>query len=273
MHRVSIVGSAVLCAGVLSLGGAVWAGPFAPAAGEPGSTAIHMSDPSFIGWATDVAEIVRGPVDIDDPDGEKASYGDPSIALGPANGTAGSVVSLGDGGHITLTFSQPITNGPGYDFAVFSNAFSDTYLELAFVEVSSDGENFIRFPNFSLTEDPIEFWGAMMDPTNIYGYAGKYRAGYGTPFDLDELIGQPGVDGVLDVDNVTHVRIVDVVGDGSTYDFDGNPVYHPHPTPFNTGGFDLDAVGVINVVPEPGTIAMLLVSGSLVALRRRRRLA
>ena len=58
-------------------------------------------------------------------------------------------VALGQGGTATLTFAQPITNGPGYDFAVFGNGFSDGHPEWvkpAFVEVSSDGVNFFRFP-------------------------------------------------------------------------------------------------------------------------------
>ena len=56
----------------------------------------------------------------------------------------------------TVTFASPIYNGEGPDFAVFENGFDidDEYdptgvlhfLELAFVEVSSDGENFFRFP-------------------------------------------------------------------------------------------------------------------------------
>ncbi|MFN6048554.1 MAG: T9SS C-terminal target domain-containing protein, partial [Bacteroidota bacterium] len=56
-------------------------------------------------------------------------------AEGPA--ASNGVVSLGDGGIATLTFDPPITNGDGFDFAVFENTFLDTFLELAFVEVST----------------------------------------------------------------------------------------------------------------------------------------
>ena len=36
---------------------------------------------------------------------------------------------VGDGGSAILTFDTPIANGPGFDFAVFENGFSDTFLE------------------------------------------------------------------------------------------------------------------------------------------------
>ena len=85
-----------------------------------------------------------------------ASFGSAASALGPADaydfGTGlpstspTTVVSLGDGGSITLTFAHPLSDGTGPDLAVFENAFNDTFLELAFVEVSSDGANFVRFP-------------------------------------------------------------------------------------------------------------------------------
>lgn len=200
------------------------AGPYAPPAGKPSSTAIYKDDLDFAAWATGVT-IQRGYVDINNPSMGYASYGKPENALGKANGdeyNVNSVVSLGDGGVATLTFDCPITNGPGYDFAVFENAFSDTFLELAFVEVSSDGNNFFRFNSVSLTptNTQVGSWGTL-DATNINNLAGKYRAGYGTPFDLEEL---KNVDPLLDVNSVTHVRIIDVVGYVQPADFFGDGI-------------------------------------------------
>ncbi len=82
------------------------------------------------------------------------------------------------------------------------------------------------------------------------GCAGKHLQGTGTPFDLRALAGTPG----LDTRRVTHVRLVDVVGDGSVADDYGNPIYDPFPT-FGSGGFDLDAVGVMHplIVISTGT--------------------
>jgi hypothetical protein len=177
-----------------------------------------------------------------------ASVGDSTAAIGSA-ATRG-VVSLGDGGIATLTFSSPITDGAGADFCVFENGFDDIFLELAFVEVSSDGRRYVRFPSVSGTQDttPIGGFGSV-DARAINNLAGKYRANYGTPFDLAELRDSAG----LDVQHITHVRVIDVVGYlDSTFarrDSRGHKVNDPWPTPYPSGGFDLDAVGVIHQLP------------------------
>lgn len=279
------------------------AGPYAPPAGQAGSTAISKDDPNIVAWATS-AVIERGLVDISRPELGYASYGNEANCLGPAQGDIYNVVSLGDGGTATLGFQNPITNGPGYDFAVFENGYSDTFLELAFVEVSSDGNHFFRFNAVSLTDANTQIgpYGSL-DATNINNLAGKYRAGFGTPFDLQELSGIEG----LDINSVKYVRVIDVVGCIQSADFNndglvnfvdysrlaaaylsktgdarwdkrcdiaapygvidmadvaefmsqwlaewssrdsvGNKINDPWPTPFPTGGFDLDAVGVIH---------------------------
>ncbi len=219
-------------------------GPFAPPAGQSGTTAIHKDSPMFVGWAT-ACELNRGYKDISKPESGYAETGECINVIGKA-GERG-VLSLGDGGSVILTFNPPIKDKPGYDFAVFENAFDDEFLELAFVEVSSDGENFVRFPSLSLTDtiDQIGTFGTL-DATNIHNLAGKYKTFYGTPFDLNELKDKS----ILDISNVTHVKIIDVVGslldEYATYDSEGNKINDPWPTPFASGGFDLDAVGVIN---------------------------
>jgi len=124
---------------------------------------------------------------------------------------------------------------------------------VAFVEVSSDGTNFVRFANHCLEPDPIDTYGATntSDATAYGGFAGKNMQGFGTPFDLRELAGETGIDLL----RVTHVRLVDVTGNGSVADSYGNPVYDPFPT-WGSGGFDLDAVGVmharIEISTDPG---------------------
>ena len=65
-------------------------------------------------------------------------------------------------------------------------------------------------------------------------------------FDLAELAGKPDVvDGTVDLSAITHVKIIDVIGDGSQLDSLGDPIYDPYPTT-GSAGFDLDAIGVIN---------------------------
>jgi len=255
--------------------GVAAAGPFAPTAGQPGSTAIAASDPAFVGWATGYQNLVRGPQNIAIPAGPLASFGSGANALGPADATlanGGPIVSLGDGGQITLTFDKPITNGPGYDFAVFENGFADEFLELAFVEVSTNGLDFVRFPAISLTPTATQV-GSFdpVDPTNVDNLAGKYRAGFGTPFDLAAI---SGLSPAVNPAEINFVRIIDVVGSLTLGSVDslGNPVNDPYPTAFASGGFDLDAVGVINAVPEPGTVVLAFVGAmGMLVIRRKRR--
>jgi len=254
---------------------AAWAGPYAPPAGQPGSTALAAGDSLFVDWADGFTNLVRGPLDIADPPGGLASFGSGSNALGPSDATPSSatpIVSLGDGGQITLSFSHPITDGPGFDFAVFENGFADEFLELAFVEVSTNGADFVRFPGISLTQTATQIGGFdPLDATNLHNLAGKYRAAFGTPFDLSDVAGlSPNVDAAY----INFVRLVDVVGSidpaHRTLDSLGNPINDPNPTAFSSGGFDLDAVGVIHAVPEPAGWVLIAIGVTLSYLAWRR---
>jgi hypothetical protein len=218
---------------------------FAPAPGEVGSTAIYKDSSIFVNWAKGI-NVQRGFQDISNQSLGLATFGTPENALNKAEGNSFDVVSLGDSGIAILTFEFPIINGPGFDFAIFENAFADNLLELAFVEVSSDGVHFARFP--AVSEIPLNPQLTGFEYVNcayVNNLAGKYRQGFGTPFDLDE-INDPNVD----VNNITHVKIIDVIGsiDGifSSLDVNGNIINDPFPTPFESSGFDLDGVGVIH---------------------------
>lgn len=224
---------------------------FDPAPDSVGTIAIKYDNPSFIAWATG-GTVTRGFVNINDTtityDGDnRASYGDLSDATGMAGGNGTDVLSLGDSGVVTLTFDYVIQDGPGFDFAVFENGFTDGYMEFAHVEVSSNGLDYARFPSTSeIPLSPQLGNATISDCRYVNNLAGKYRSGYGTPFDLSELIGYPN----LDVNNVQFVRLIDVVGDvdgiHTTTDHQGNPINDPFPTAFHSGGFDLDGVGIIN---------------------------
>jgi hypothetical protein len=224
-------------------------GPYAPAAGISGTAAMYKDSAAFVAWANSCS-IQRGFQDIAQPSLGLATVGDSTSAIGQPN--ANGVVSLGDAGSATLTFPGVMFDGPGYDFAIFENGFSNInggdFLELAFVEVSSDGQNFFRFQAHSLTgtSQAVGSFGSI-DPTNINNLAGKYLLNYGTPFDLTELDGNTG----LDVQNITHIRIIDVVGSlNNTYarrDTAGRKINDPYPTAFPQSGFDLDAVGIVHL--------------------------
>ncbi len=211
-----------------------------------GNLAIANDSEEILAWATGI-ELVRGPQFIADEDSPLASYGSEDDALGYAEGNSTDVVSLGDGGIATLSFETAIADGQGPDFAVFENAFMDTTLELAFVEVSSNGYDWVRFPATSYTQNEIQLNNdGGIDCKSINNLAGKYRQGFGTPFDLAQLEGASG----LDLNSVSYVRIIDVIGSisdaHSTLDCNDNIINDPFPTNFESSGFDLDGVAVLN---------------------------
>ncbi|NRB61615.1 MAG: DUF4465 domain-containing protein [Saprospiraceae bacterium] len=218
-------------------------------------TGVVASDPSILSWATNI-EVMRGPEDLSDPTSLVVSSGTPENAVGPYSSSS---VSLGDGGVAEVSFAGPLYDGPGPDFVIFENGFPSGgayFLELAFVEVSSDGETFIRFPATSLTntESQVGPFG-LLRPEQLRNLAGQFPGQIGTAFDLSELVGMDGIN----VDSVTHIRIIDVVGSVdpalASFDRDGRIINDPFPTPFPSGGFDLSAVGAIHILETTRTVA------------------
>jgi hypothetical protein len=172
-------------------------------------------------------------------------------------------------GYLTVTFPHGICNRDGADFAVFENGFAygspnGLFMELAYVEVSSNGADFIRFPSIYTNTAPVQGSGSFagFDTTNIYNLAGKHAEGYGTPFDLTDLISEPGVvGGAVDLNNIQYVKLVDIPGNGSFFDSQDHPILDNWLTT-GSGGFDFrlpagKGVGVVHAVPEPSSLAML----------------
>lgn len=224
---------------------------FPPQVGKPGTTAIHYDSLQSVPYLNPPAKIIRGWQNISDTLLGRVNVGDPEKLRPFGN----EVLSLGDGGYAEFEFSSGsyLTNDVGSDFVIFENGFEhptlDTgtaYVELAFVEVSSDGEHFFRFPAVSLTDTFSQigsFEGTRAD--KIHNLAGKYIAPYGTPFELDELPDTL----LLNKMRITHIRIVDVVGSindsFATRDVFGNKINDPWPTPFASSGFDLSSTPAI----------------------------
>lgn len=220
---------------------------YAPEAGQPGSTAISQDTAIIRAWGMQ-CQVKRGLQNISKPSAGYATVGSAQSGVGKADN---NVVSLGDRGEAIVTFDKPISDGPGWDFAVFENSFSDYFLELAFVEVSSDGVHYYRFESVSLTNDSIQTdpFG-ITAPVEINNLAGKYRGGYGTPFDLAELANKPN----LDIYHITHVKVIDVVGsiqdEYASFDSRNHKINDPWPTEYPSSGFDLDAVAVLHQAEE-----------------------
>jgi hypothetical protein len=263
----------------------VMAGPF-------GDTGIPATSPQLRMWADSLHGYA--------PTLGAESNATVEHALGVADGMTVSLGDMSQGellfgvapGSVTVQFDHPFRNGPGWDLAVFENAFTlgaDGYVfgELAYVEVSTDGNVFARFPATSLTESRLDvgFGTAFsgIHPTDVHNLAGKHGSGTGTSFDLADLRGLEVItSGQVDLDSIAFVRLVDIAGSPS---FDepllnvsgeiafpdqfGNPILDPWNTiATGTAGFDLDAVGaryarksllayeildgaLVNPVPEP----------------------
>lgn len=213
----------------------------------------NFINPLFFDWAASVTSFQPS---------ESVTFADTSLALGPVTGDNFDVVSLGDlssaaitagtaPGTITLQLGKPVENLTGADFVVFENGHitqsnqggagvGGIFAELARIEVSANGIDFVRFPSTSLTATSVGSYGSL-DPTNLHNLAGKhvnaYGNSWGTPFDLSQV----------GLARITHIRIVDIPGNGSFTDQAGRPIFDPWKT-FGSGGFDLDAVGAISTL-------------------------
>ena len=169
-------------------------------------------------------------------------------------------------------------DGPGTDLVVFENPFSfmdqgETFVfaELGFVEVSTDGLIFARFPTASPLLGPIGNFGVVPEllVDQFQGLAGLHVGG--DPFDFADLAGVPVVQsGLVDLGDIRFVRIRDVIGDGSEFDGLGNPIFDPWPSDFPSSGFDLDAVQAAHPVPEPSTLVLAALGLILIAVWRGR---
>jgi hypothetical protein len=244
-----------LALGFLLLSAVCWALPVGIASAGPYTElGVASNDSRIVAWATGWTNEVRGPKDIAEPGEGNASQGSPNNVLGPVTCEVGDTISLGDGGQLTLTFDVTIFDGAGDDLVVFENGFYSglgLFGDLGFVEVSTDGITFARFPGISLIAGPIDPYGTI-EPTEVFYLTGKHPGANqqpceGTGFDLSSLSSHPNVlSGAVNLLQIHYVKVIDVIGNGSTQDSLGNPIYDPYPTGFENGGCDLQAVGVIN---------------------------
>ncbi|MCA9321543.1 MAG: hypothetical protein KDB53_12440 [Planctomycetes bacterium] len=175
-----------------------------------------------------------------------------------------SVLTLGTQGSLTLGFPVVITDGPGADFSVFENAFFNApalnmaFAEVAFVEVSTNGLDFVRFPSCYVGPPGPTGPFALFSPGRHRGLAGclpvlaHVPSGFGDPFDpvvsggdafdLADLDGMPLVQsGIVDLSAIHFVRLVDVEA-GVDVDANGQLIEDSG----GPGSADIDAVSVIH---------------------------
>jgi hypothetical protein len=235
--------------------------------------AIPSSSPLFVEWANaiDAGRTHFAP---------RGSTTTSNTGVNSLGDLAASEIGVLSPGYLTVTFSQAIRNGSGADFAVFENGFAfgspnGLFMELAYVEVSSNGTDFVRFPSVSTNTAPVTGSGAFagFDTSNVHNLAGKNASGFGTPFDLDDLLNDPFVNNV-DLNNIQYVKLVDIPGNGAFLDSQGHPILDNWLTT-GSGGFDFQlpvgkGVGVLNAVPEPAAILLALMVLLPFAARARR---
>lgn len=205
---------------------------------------LYYNNPAIKNWAVK-CNVVRGYINIADKSAGYASSGDENACLGKADNIT---VSLGDSGYAVVGFSEPLKDIEGYDFAVFENSFDGRFLEFAFVEVSTDSTNWVRFPSRSLISTDVQTGTfGISDYKLIHNLSGKYPAYYGTPFDLADLRDSAGID----ISKINYIKVVDCIGSidesFATRDAYGNKINDPWPTAFTQSGFDLDAVAVLKI--------------------------
>jgi hypothetical protein len=163
----------------------------------------------------------------------------PDIVLGPPGGiTKGGgsldVVSLGAAGVIVLGFGdKAISDGPGPDLVVFENPFwpggdpTQVYAELGEVSVSDDGETWQTFPCDTAGDRQGHFSScAGVTPTL------KYDPVALVPLDPEQTGGDAFDLADLGLSRARFVKIRDL------------ETLEPAGT---SSGFDLDAVGLVNV--------------------------
>lgn len=196
----------------------------------------------------------------------------PANALGGPQGAGlgnGSldVCTLGVGGELTLGFDITIANGPGADLIVSENPFlfaGQPFSEVAYVEVSTDGASFARFPS-RYAGPPTGLagftapWGTYSGlcgfvpvlanvATNTIDPFDPVISG-GEAFDLAALGSDPLVtSSVVNLSAIHFVRLVDVPH-ASGLDSFGNVIWD-NSGPAGTA--DIDSVAVIQ---HTGTIS------------------
>ena len=168
--------------------------------------------------------------------GEHAGFGldgYPDIVLGPPHGGGSGmgsldVLSLGQRGEIVLELTDiGVVDGPGVDLLVFENSFGN-HAETGVVAVSEDGQTWHEFPC-----DPMDRAGGHPGCAGVEPVSSSPGNGI-SPTD-PTVAGGDGFDlATLGVARARFVRIRD--SGANSYGF-------------SSGGFDLDAIAVVNGSP------------------------
>lgn len=263
-----------------------------------GPTAAHAQDP----WADRIVGYVPGTMPVPGYTNPQTAIGSPERFTGELAGFPGVVsmfsppfgtdelVSIGEGGSLTVEFFEPVTNDPtnpfGVDLIVFGNGgFVDVNFpngrigappttfgfDAMRVSVSADGARFVELPG-EFTEGFFPAQG-YLDSGPFDPVPGRMPTDFTRPVDsahsLNSFSGLTLAEALLLYDGSGGGTPIDIAAGGlSSIRFvridvfdDGNPM-----TDLNV---EIDALAT---VPEPATAAMLGLLALSAAFRRRRAL-
>ena len=190
MHKQLLILTCGLCLATSAVQAGPYSGPSDTAnAIDP---AIPSASPLFVEWA-DAIDAGRT---YFAPRGSSVITTSGTNSLGDLD--AAEIADGDSPGFLTVTFPTGIRNQAGADFAAFENGFAfgspnGLFAEFAYVEVSTNGTDFARFPSIYTNTAPVITSGpfAGFDVSNVYNLAGKHQSGFGSPFDLDDLLSDP----------------------------------------------------------------------------------
>ena len=204
-----------------------------------------------------------------DAAGGAGPTGDPNNAVngvrgGGQTGGGTDVYSLnyGEGASLTVRWSgRRVLNGPGLDVVVFENAFEygsqgAIFMDLAIVEVSTDGNEWVAFPHDYIADDEEVYSD---DPSAWSGFAGRTpvllheednpvdpvdpSVAGGDGFDLDDLPDE-GPGAAIKVDGFVFLRIV------TAPSVENPDTGAPYPFAAISNGADIDGVYAATLAAE-----------------------
>lgn len=282
------------------------------------SASPYVFNPSD--FATQVVDYVEGSgVPADFLSGEK--FNNPGTALGrptvdttgdgffiqvseaapvvPVGGAfrASELVSVGQGGRLTLKFDHPVVNDPGnpfgIDLIVFGNATLSSksawinrdptavaaggqlFAEAGDVSVSQDGKNWFHFANGKFADTFAPTLGRVYDPAHPDPTVGAFNQWWAGPANPTVPL-DPSLDAAA-LDGKSVAEIAQLYGEsagGTGFDLAdvGLPwIQFVRIENFTKGLLtpEIDAIADVAATPEPGAVGTLLCVGVTLCRRRR----
>lgn len=248
----------------------------ARASGVFADTVVSYTEGTGAGTFNNPNDALGEPTRITDPGG---TFGGPVTPFASAFGS-GELVTIGEGGQLTVSFSSPVVDDPlnpfGIDLLVFGNAFlfdadfpngivqGPLFSEGGIIEVSANGTDFFTitgidadgsFPTLGFNDPTAANPSDLTDFTRPVDPSFTFNPGDTLNTIIAGYNGSGGGAGIdlatVGLSEISFVRISNPIGSGVTPEIDG--------------------FADVTAVPEPSCLALVGVAGVSLVLRRRRR--